>query len=390
MLSRVPWPLIKGDKLRAYHHLRELSKKNDIILCALSDEDIHPEALNELNTFCKSIHVFRLRKPSICSGVVNAFFSGKPLQVGYFYDASAYKKIQQIVSSEKPDHIFCQLIRVSEYVKHLNIPKTLDYQDVFSKGVARRIKSSNLLMKPVLALEHKRLLRYEKDIFSCFDNKIIISAPDRELIPHDDRELIHIIPNGVDFDYFAPETTSKKYDIVFTGNMAYPPNINAVAYLAEKILPLIRQHKPNIRLLIAGAHPAKRIRELQSPSVTVTGWVDDLRSCYNASSVFVAPMQIGTGLQNKLLEAMAMRMPCVSSVLANNALGAADGQEILLGSDPQDYATHILRLLDEPSFADYIAGNGHDFVRANFSWEKLTAKLQEIIQQSTFDAFPSV
>ena len=383
MLSRVPYPLIKGDKLRAYHHIKELSKHNEIILCALSDEAVHPDALKELNKYCSKIYIFKLKWYSIFFNILKSFINGKPLQVGYFYDRTIKKAIDKIIEEIKPDHIFCQLIRVSEYVKNYKIPKTLDYQDVFSKGVQRRLNTASILMKPVFRSEYKRLLKYEADIFNNFNNLIIISKPDRDLIPHKDKDKIHIIPNGVDQTFFSPQEAVKKYDLIFTGNMAYPPNINAVDFLINKILPLLKLQKPDIKILIAGAHPSPKIKKMQSDNVHVTGWVEDLRTCYIQSKIFIAPMQIGTGLQNKLLEAMAMQLPCVCSEMANNALNAANGKEILLGHEPQEYVDHIIHLLDDETFAHELALQGHNYVTENYNWATLTDKINGIISSTS-------
>lgn len=380
MLSRVPFPLIKGDKLRAYHHIKELSKDNEIILCALTDEKVHPDALTELNKFCKKVFIFPLKKHRICFNVFKGIFGSKPLQVGYFYDAVVKQSIDKVIRETQPDHIFCQLIRVSEYIKDCKIPKTLDYQDVFSKGVERRLKTVSFLLKPILKLEYKRLLKYEEEIFNYFDNKIIISKPDRDLIPHKDNKNIHVIPNGVDQIFFTPHAAEKKFDLVFTGNMAYPPNINAAEYLVNKILPLLRYHKPEIKLLIAGAHPVHKIRKMASENVFVSGWVEDMRTCYAQSKIFIAPMQIGTGLQNKLLEAMSMQLPCVCSEMANKALNASDGKEILLGLQPVDYVKHVLHLLNNTDFAEEIGMQGFNYVLNNYNWEVLTEKINKIIK----------
>ncbi len=379
MLSRVPFPLIKGDKLRAYHHIKELSKNNEIILCALSDEKNHSEAITELNKYCSKVYIFKLKWYSVFYNILKALFNGKPLQVGYFYDKKINNAIDKVIKETQPDHIFCQLIRVTEYVKNYSIPKTLDYQDVFSKGVERRLSTASFFMKQVFKLEYKRLLRYEENIFDCFDEKLIISKPDRELIPHKSKDEIHIIPNGVDQSYFRPQQAKKKYDLIFTGNMAYPPNINAAEYLVNRILPVLKQHKPDIKILIAGAHPVRKIKKMQSENVYITGWVDDIRTCYAQSRIFIAPMQIGTGLQNKILEAMAMQLPCVSSEMANRALDATNGKEILLGHKPEEYVQHILHLLEDKPFADEIALQGFNYVSANYNWATLTEKINEII-----------
>ncbi len=383
LLSRFPYPLEKGDKLRAYHQIRQLSKNNEIHLCALNDIRIKPEHRNALDSFCKSVHVIDLPKPSAAANIIKAFFNGLPLQVGYFYNESAKQRIHRIIQDIQPDHIFCQLVRVTEYVKDLPIPKTLDYQDVFSKGVDRRSKTSPFYMKPVLKLEYRRLLKYEHDIFSYFNNKTIISKPDRDLIPHPDREKIEIVINGVDTDFFAPREHKKEYDLVFTGNMGYPPNVNAANFLVKEILPLVQKVRPQTRVMLAGATPHASVQNLENEYVKVTGWVDDIRDCYAGARVFIAPMRIGTGLQNKLLEAMAMKIPSITSELANSALKAQHGREILVGRTAQEFADHIMKLLGDADFAKTIANKGHDFVHANYNWASATQKLENLMQQTT-------
>jgi len=380
LLPRIPYPLEKGDKLRAFNHIKYLSKNNKITLFALNDSKINKEkAFQALQPYCCSINFFDLSKFSILFNVLLAFFNGKPLQSGYFFNRRAKKRINKIISETKPDHIFCQLIRVAEYVKNQNIPKTLDYQDVFSKGVERRIHTSPFYLKPFLKLEYKRLLKYENKIFDYFDNKIIISEPDRELIPHPEKDKIVIVMNGVDMDFFKPIDRKKEYDIVFTGNMGYPPNVNGVEFLVKQILPIVRRNKPEIKVLIAGANPDRKVIAVKSKNVHVTGWVEDIRECYAKARIFIAPMQIGTGLQNKLLEAMAMKIPCISSHLANNALNAKSGKEIKIGGSAEEYAQHIIYLLDNKDKANEIALNAYNFVLNNYNWEKATEKLEELM-----------
>lgn len=380
LLPRFPYPLEKGDKLRAYNQLKYLSKNHEIHLCALSDIPVDNKYIEPVASFCTSVHIVKLNRFSIFLNLICAFFWGKPLQVGYFYNRKAKKKIHQLIAEIKPDHIYCQLIRVAQYVKAVNIPKTLDYQDVLSKGVERRIQKSPFYWKLVLRLEYKRLLKYEHEVFSWFDNKTIISKPDRDFIPHPDKDKIEIIINGVDTDFFKPMTVEKEYDLVFIGNMGYPPNVNASEYLVKEILPIVRQKKPNIKLTLAGATPHASVLALKSVNVHVTGWVEDIRECYAKAKIFIAPMQIGTGLQNKLLEAMAMKIPSITSPLANFALEAKDGLEILIGNSPQEYADHIIQLLENDELNKTIANNGYAFVHRNYNWDAATNKLEILIR----------
>lgn len=382
LLSRVPYPTEKGDKLRAFNQLRYLAQNNEIILCALNNTHLHPEALQKLKPYCSEIHIVRLHWWEILTGLICAFFTGKPMQVGYFYNFFTKRKVQKLLKVADHDHIFCQLLRTAEYVRKLKEPKTLDYQDVFSTGYKRMAEQSNFLFTFFFLIESKRLARYEKSVFDDFNNKTIISLPDRDLIQHPSREEIVVIPNGVDFEYFSPVQQDKEVDIVFTGNMHYPPNVEAACFLVKEILPLVRETHPEVKVLLAGANPHPRVLSLRSKSVSVSGWVNDIRKSYSSSRVFIAPMQIGTGLQNKLLEAMSMGLPCITSPLANKALGATEGTEILVGYSPAGYAAHITRLLDDPTFAETIAAQGRQFVLQNYDWHKTTLMLHQLMSQT--------
>ncbi|MBR2772253.1 MAG: glycosyltransferase [Bacteroidales bacterium] len=226
-------------------------------------------------------------------------------------------------------------------------------------------------------MEYRRLARYEAAIFDDFEVKTIISEPDRALFPHERRDEILIIPNGVDHDYFKPQERAKKYDLVFTGNMSYPPNVNAVDYLANEILPIVWKTLPRVKLYIAGATPDPKVKKAASERIIVSGWLDDIREAYAQSRVFIAPMRIGTGLQNKLLEAMSMRLPAITSPLANASLGAKSDVEILVGGNAEEMAKHIITLLTNQEKADQIAHAGYDFTNRVYDWGKATERMEE-------------
>jgi polysaccharide biosynthesis protein PslH len=380
LLSRVPYPIEKGDKLRAFYQIRELSKTHDIILCALSDTSVHKKAREVLQPYVSSLHIFRISKPLILLRLLRNFFTGKPFQVAYFFSLRIQKKIHALLEEHKPDHLFCQLIRTAEYVKDIrDLDKTLDYQDVFSQGLFRRLVVGPWYLKFLLRMEFQRVKKYEHDIFDCFQKKTIISIPDQKLIPHPKRDEITVIPNGVDFSYFRPMKEEKSYDVIFSGNMGYPPNINGALFLVNQIMPFVWQELPGVKVVIAGANPAQSVYGLASERVEVTGWVEDMRTYYNQSRVFAAPMQIGTGLQNKVLEAMAMGLPCITSHLANKALGAEDGMEVLIGSDPENYAQLIISLLNDTAYRQKIADGGHRYVTGRFQWSIVCSRLEAVI-----------
>jgi glycosyltransferase involved in cell wall biosynthesis len=147
-------------------------------------------------------------------------------------------------------------------------------------------------------------------------------------------------------------------------------------------MPLVWQKLPDTRLLISGASPSKKVLALKSEKIEVSGWVDDIRYNFAISKVLVAPMQISIGLQNKLLEAMAMQLPCVTSTLANNAIGAKHNNQIMVADTPEEYAKHIIELLENEAKAKQIALNGYRFVINNFNWQSTTAQLEKLMKVS--------
>ncbi len=380
ILPRFPYPTEKGDKLRAFNQIKVLSEKHDVTLFALSHKKISKDDYSKVGQYCSKVIIFRLRLLHIIFNLAMSLIKGWPLQAGYYYSYSAQRKVNRLLKQINPDHVYCQLLRTAPYAFDTHIPKTLDYQDVFSKGIERRIPSSNFLMKGLLTFELKRLRKFETRIFDLFDNRTIISKPDRDCIPHPENEQITIIPNGVDQQYFKAYKTKKITDLLFTGNMGYPPNVDCAEYLVRKVLPLIHKKYPDIKLTIAGASPHQRVRALASDKVIVTGWVDDIREYYAGARIFMAPLQIGTGLQNKLLEAMAMKLPCITSTLCNSALMAKEDLEILIGDTPAQVAEKAILLIEDKALADNIAINGYDFIKENYTWSGATDKLSALFE----------
>ncbi|MEM9053305.1 MAG: glycosyltransferase [Bacteroidota bacterium] len=382
ILSRLPYPLEKGDKLRAFHQLKELNKNNEVILCCLTTENHTSEHIEQVKKICNELHVFKLTKWKIYLNLGLAFFSRKPFQVHYFYQRSIHKRIEKIIADAEPDHIFCQLLRTAEYAKdEHNYQKTIDYQDAFSKGMERRADRAKFPFREIFNLERKRLVAYENIIFEYFENKVIISDEDRKYIYHPERQDIKIITNGIDTEFFHPSAKKETtFDLVFVGNMSYPPNVETSEYIIQKVLPLLKVDFPSLRVLIAGAEPSKKVLAMsQIEGVEVQAGLADIRDAYGSGRVFFAPMLIGTGLQNKLLEAMAMEIPSVTSVLANRALMGTHRNNIMVGETPQEYAELIALLLRNPDLCESIGKAGRTYVQSKFSWESSSSELLSIM-----------
>lgn len=373
--SRFPYPLEKGDKLRAYFQIKELSKHFDIHLISITEKKITKE-FAELEPYCKSIHVFKLSFSQKWFGVFLAFLGSKPLQIGYFYNHNTNRKINKIIKDLSPNHIYCQLIRVSEYVKNYHqCSKTIDYMDALSKGMERRINSEPWYLKWIYRTENERLQRYERSIFEYFEYRTIISQQDKQCIFHPEQIKIKVIPNGVSPHFFDEIKVEKQYDLVFVGNLSYVPNIEAVHFISTHILPTL----PKLSLLIAGADPVNQVTSLSSALVKVSGWVADIRTSYASGRLFVAPMFIGSGLQNKLLEAMALGIPCITTSLANNALKAEPNKQILIANNASEYTELISNILTDNELYTRISVEGRKFIEKKFQWHETTIELIEIL-----------
>ena len=308
------------------------------------------------------------------------FLHTKSLQIGYWDSVKARKVNKAFESKVQPDVLYNQMVRTMVYVARSKYPKVMDFQDALSMNTERRLDHAHFLWHYILHFEFKMLRSTEYNSFKIFDALTIISDADSDAIPHTRNGDIYITPNGVDFDFFKPIECPKLYDVVFCGNMHYEPNVRAARYLASVVMPLVWKQMPEARLLLAGADPKKQVRELANDRVVVSGFVDDIRQSYASAKILAAPMLTGSGLQNKLLEAMSMRIPCVTTSIANDSLHAQAGKEVLIGDTAESFADHIVSLLKDDQLRSSLAQNGHDFVLQNFSWEKAGLKLEEVLK----------
>jgi len=380
LTPRVPFPIDKGDKLRAYHQIKHLSEMHEIFLYAIDENAIHNAKDSPLQDFCKGMKIFQLSRIKILRNLVNGVFKSVPFQTSYYYSKEIADDIKIEIKKFQPDVILCQLIRAAKFVEDINdIPKVIDYVDVISKGLERRINKSNLLMKFLLKWEYKRAVKYEKRVAEIFDAQIIITDEDKSLLQFKDKNKVKIIPNGIDFEFFQPVEHPKEYDLFFSGNLSYPPNIDAAEFLVKEIMPIVWKTNPNAKVLIAGASPKKRVLSLASNNIHVNGWTDDIRDYYKTARIFIAPLQIGTGLQNKLLQAMAMKMPCVVSELTQKGVSQEKCDFMLVANEPEEYAEHVNTLLNNSKAEKEISEKGFNYVKHNYEWKKIILDLEKIL-----------
>lgn len=382
LTSRLPYPLDKGDKLRAYHFIKEISKFHEVVLFSLNDEETANSSVQELEKYCSLVVVHQLSKWTIYYNLFKNIFSRKPFQVAYFTNRIAKKKFEKLVAEEKPDVLFYQLVRMAEYGAALDLPKALDYMDVLSVGIQKRVEQERGLKKWVFALEHSRLKKYEAAVFHRFKKHFIITEQDRDQIPHPSKDKIQVLSNGVDLTYYQPpsEKNLLRYDIIFSGNMAYPPNIICAEYLVKQVMPLVWKIKHEATVAIVGTSPTSAVLDLASNKVIVTGRVDDMRTYFYQANVFAGPLFMNTGLQNKLLESMAMGVPCVTSTKANNALKGEANKDILIADDAEGFASAILFLMTHEQERNTLAKNALEFVTKHHHWTSIAIQLKNELE----------
>jgi sugar transferase (PEP-CTERM/EpsH1 system associated) len=381
LTSRFPYPLEKGDKLRAYYFIKHLSLKHEIYLFAVNENKPDDKSLEELRPFCKAIEIVEISKTQSVFNLAKAVFQNKiPFQTAYFTSEKGKQQLKNFIHQHQPDAVFCHLIRMGEYFQDIKIENSLlDYMDTFSIGMNRYAESCSLFMRIPAQIEYKRLLKYENKLFNQFKNKIIISRQDQSYIPHENNSSIKIIPNGVDAAFYQSKDCEKKYDLLFIGNLSYAPNIYAIKYAAEHIMPLL----PDMTLAIVGATPTDEISKLQAKNIDIVGWVDDSRDAFNQARIMIAPMFISIGLQNKILQAMAMEIPCVITSMANNALGATPESEVLIADSPEDFKIQINRLLSDEKLYETIKLNARNFILKNFNWTENIEKINLLLANDT-------
>ena len=373
LLPRFPYPLDKGDKLRAYHQIVELSKQHDIYLFALSHEAVTQSSLDALRPYCREIHVVRLTR-LCCLQVLLAFFKGNSLQLGYWTSHRARKEYAAFFRQVQPDVVYCQMVRTLPTLKGTSGHKVLDFQDALSLNTHRRMERAHGLWRLILRYEEKALQRIEQEALHTFDATTVISTIDQAALS----PSTIIVPNGVDTDYFKIERAISHFTICFTGNMSYAPNVDAAGWLVKSIMPLVWKQCPQATVLLAGADPKPAIKALAGPSVTVSGRLPDIREAYASARMFVAPMRIGSGMQNKLLEAMSMGLPCITTSLAATPIGATPGEHLLVGDSAEELANLIVKLGSEELHVS-IADAGHRFVQEHYSWPAAVAPLEKIL-----------
>lgn len=377
--NRFPYPPYRGDKLKIYHLAKRLAQKHEVHLVTFLQDKNDLQYLPELQKIFTEIHLVPLTKLQSYTNTFFGFLYKEPFQVRYFHSRKMESKIQELIMLHDYDGVHVQHLRMAPYWEYYNdIPRILDLPDAFSLYWKRRIASSKGLSRIFNKMEQKRVFNYEK-ILEKYDLSLVCSGEDRTYLQQERGiKNIEVLPNGVDVSTFSSE--GHRYDldktILFTGNMDYAPNVDAVQYFVADIFPLIRKEIPDAEFVIAGQRPVKKVLELAGNGVTVTGFVRNLQDMYAKASIVVAPLRFGAGTQNKVLEAMAMGVPIVSHNIGFAGLNIRSGEGVILALETEQFARECITLLQSVSTREAIGKAGKEIIKTRYDWDVVAEKLE--------------
>ncbi len=382
--NRFPYPPYRGDKLKIYNLTRRLAAKHTLYLVTFYEKREELEYLQEIQPFFKEIELVYLPQwRSVLNGIP-ALLSNTPLQLAYFKSARMRRMVKMAVERYNIDVVHTQHLRMSQYTKDLDLPKILDLPDAFSLYYKRRQDTERAFINRLIdTIEAKRLSKAER-VITQYDKTLVCSVEDKAYLEDlHQTNNIDILLNGVDLETFDAKEGhdySHNHTVLFTGNMDYAPNVDAVTYFAKELWPVIADKFPSSNFVIAGQRPVEAVKKLAGERITVTGFVPDIQQMYEQASVVVAPLRFGAGTQNKVLEAMAMGVPVVCTHIGFEGLQIKSGQGVIMAKEKEHFISEVDQLLGNAEKRETVGEVGLQIARSRFSWDSITQRLEEYLQ----------
>lgn len=377
---RFPLPLLSGDRARAFHQLRVLSRRHRLTLVTYADPAAAAKAHGLLEDMGVRVVTVPFTKAGAVLRLARGVLSPLPLQAALYNAPRMRETIRDLVKAERFDLAHVQLARSVPLVDaDLGLPRVVDLIDALSLNMRRRAAHDRGWLRWAAQVDAARLQRYEQEICASVAATFVVAPADREAIG--DYPTLSIIPNGVDLSAFPRvETPRDRHHLVFTGNLGYFPNVDAVLWFAGEVLPRVWQKHPEARLTIAGARPHRRILALAQKErrIEVVGNVQHMHPHLAAARVAVAPMRAGSGQLLKVLEAMSTGTPVVTTMRGLSGIQAVAGEHALVGDTPEAFAAHVSALIEDDRLANRLASAGHALVERLYTWERSVADLERI------------
>jgi polysaccharide biosynthesis protein PslH len=383
---RFPYPPIGGAKVRAFHMIRHLSERgHQVHVCSLARSAQEAEEAEGIASYCEAFEVSRVREAAQTLLMAGSLFTPLSASEAYFHSSDLQGRITRLLKEKRWDLIIVYCSSVARYVEDVvDTPKLLDFCDMDSQKWLEYVKYKRSPVSWGYWLEGRKMLAAEKRIARKFDLGTVATVAEQQTLDSYATGLLSDwFPNGVDTDFFTPgDEVYDENTISFIGRMDYYPNEECMVAFCADVLPLIRAERPAIRLLIVGAEPSAGVRKLGDlPGVTVTGSVPDVRPYVRGSALTVAPLNIARGTQNKILEAMAMGVPVVTSSIAARGVDAEAEKHFLVADTPKDYARKIVRILSDRVERQRLAEAGRARMLSHHTWNRAMQRLDGIIER---------
>lgn len=384
-----PYPPDHGHHIRTYNVLKGLAAQNTIYFVGFAKSEEELKYKPEIEKFCASADIFH-----IDSGwrfwllLLFNVFSRRPFITHRYMKEEARKRIAEIMSKKKIDLVHIDLLHVSPYCEPIaKVPKILVNHNVESVRFLRRLKTEpNPLKKFYFYYQYLKLRHYEKHVSGKFDWCVVVSETDKKMLAElsGDRNFV-VVPNGVDVDYFHPNgALVRANSLIWVGSMQSPYNADAVDYFLRDIWPHIKAEIPDVIIHFVGASPTKLLQKTASEdkNIRVLGYVEDVRPFMAEAAVFVAPIRSGSGTKIKVLNAMAMKMPVITTAVGAEGINAVNHKDILIADDHHDFAFKTIQMLRNPDRAKELGENGRKVIETHYDWNaihKKTHKLYKLI-----------
>ena len=379
--NRVPYPPFRGDKLKIYNLAKRLSIHHGIYLITFAESKEDYNYGEELGKLFKQVQIISLPKWQSYLNCLIAIFSNIPFQVAYFKSRKMNRLVHDFLSKNKIDVIHTQHLRMAQFTSDIQMPKILDLPDAFSLYWKRRIENQQNPIKCFFEkIEYKRLYKFEGEIVKKFNLGLVCSREDLNYMKQEHgSENIDLLRNGVDLDTFKSDghDYTNNSTLLFTGNMDYSPNVDAVGYFVKEIFPSIASKFPNVKFIIAGQRPVKQVLDLKASNIEITGFIPDLKVMYQQAAIVVSPLRFGAGTQNKVLEAMAMGIPVVSGNIGFEGLEIKNGEGVFLEINSNGFSNKVIELLQSESLRQQTGTKGNLVAKEKFSWDIIALQLED-------------
>ncbi|MDR3369909.1 TIGR03087 family PEP-CTERM/XrtA system glycosyltransferase [Rhodoferax sp.] len=390
LVHRLPYPPNKGDKVRSYHLLKHLTQQHRVFLGTFIDDPADEAYLDTVRTLCPDLHVARLHPRSAKIRSLTGLLTHQALGLRYYQNAGLQAWVRQTLAQHQIDAVVIFSSVMAQYVDTRSSPPMLvDFVDVDSAKWTQYAPEHRWPLSWLYRREGERLLAFERSVAQRAQRSFFVTENEAELfrgLAPETAHLVDTISNGVDADFFAPdparpspfgstEDHATHIPLVFTGAMDYWPNVDAVTWFVANILPTLRQQWPQLCFYIVGRSPPPAVQALTGSGVVVTGTVPDVRPYLQHAAVVVAPLRVARGIQNKILEAMAMARPVVASDSCAQAITAKPETELLSATSPANFVMQINALLSSPQRCASVGAAGRARVLSDYSWSAHLSKI---------------